>query len=197
MALAVGGCGDQSDTAETGPTGTTAPPIAPPTTTAPSTTSTAIAGRCSASGVQEPPTQAGLPSAVAATRDEIATAARACDYERLGELAAAGSSEFSFTFGAAQDPAEFWRQAEAEGQEPLRFLVELLARPYRAEPPTYVWPSAYSYPSWAEVPESDRRALRPLYGDEDMRHFEAFGSYVGYRIGISSEGEWLFFVAGD
>jgi hypothetical protein len=196
--LAVGACGGDSETAEPRPTSTTNP-VAIPTST-PTTTTTSPAARCSASNSPEPQPQQGLPGPVAATRQAIAEAARACDYRRLADLAAAGNNEFSFTFGAAQDPAEYWRQAEAGNQQPLRFLVELLARPYRADlrqAPVYVWPSAFGFPTWAEVPEADRQALKPLYGDDDLSGFQAFGSYIGYRVGISPDGEWLFFIAGD
>jgi hypothetical protein len=47
------------------------------------------------------------------------------------------------------------------------------------------------------VPKADREALRPLYGDEDFAAFQEFGAYLGYRVGITEEGEWIFFVAGD
>jgi hypothetical protein len=198
MILAVGACGEDSEIAEQRPTSTTTPTTIPPSTT--SSTTTSPSARCSASNSPEPRPQQGLPDAVADTRRAIAGAARACDYERLADLAGAGSREFSFTFGAAEDPAEFWRQGEAANRQPLRFMVELLTTPYRAdldEPPVYMWPSAFGFPSWEEVPEADRQALRPLYSEEDFRGFEGFGSYIGYRIGISSDGEWLFFVAGD
>lgn len=198
MILAVGACGEDSETTGQRPAGTTTPVTIPPSTS--SSTTTSPAARCSASNSPELRPQQGLPDAVAATRRAIAGAARACDYERLADLADAGNRQFSFTFGAADDPAEHWRQGEEENQQPLRFLVELLATPYRAaldEPAAYLWPSAYGYPSWADVPEADRQALKPLYGEEEFSAFESVGSYIGYRIGISPDGEWLFFVAGD
>ena len=197
MILAGGACGEDSETAEPRTTSTTLL-VLPPSTS--SGTTTSLSARCSASNSPEPQPQRGLPDAVSATRRAIADAARACDYVRLADLAGAGTTQFSFTFGDADDPAEFWRQGEAENQQPLRFMVELLARPYRAaleEPAAYLWPSAYGFRSWAEVPEADRQALKPLYGQEDFSRFEAFGSYAGYRIGIAPDGEWLFFIAGD
>lgn len=47
------------------------------------------------------------------------------------------------------------------------------------------------------MPDEARDALKPLYTDEDFENFSLFGSYTGYRVGLTPEGEWLFFVAGD
>ena len=52
------------------------------------------------------------------------------------------------------------------------------------------------YERWADVPERERESPRPIYGDDDFRKFEQFGSYAGYRVGITSS-EWIFFVGGD
>lgn len=164
------------------------------------------AGSCSAAGVAAPPEdQAGLPDEVRETRRLIVGAASGCGYARLGHIAQRGERPFSFSFGedaGGQAAADFWRAQEAEGREPLRFLVGLLDRPFVERDAgdgsvQYVWPSAFGYESWSEVPEDDRDALRPLYDDTDFASFEAFGAYAGYRVGIASDGEWLFFVAGD
>jgi len=116
-------------------------------------------------------------------------------------LARGGGERFTFTFGAAEDPAQYWRREEAAGGEPMKFLAGMLERPYRQSSTgdlvLYVWPSAATYPSWAEVPPEDRNVLRPLYGDEEFEQFAGFGSYIGYRVGITDTGDWLYFVAGD
>jgi hypothetical protein len=81
----------------------------------------------------------------------------------------------------------------------MRYLVGMLDRPYgkvsKGELVTYVWPSAYAYQSWVEVPREARQAFRPLYGDEDFEQFAEFGSYIGNRVGITDAGDWLYFVA--
>jgi hypothetical protein len=33
--------------------------------------------------------------------------------------------------------------------------------------------------------------------DEDIRSFEQYGGYTGWRVGMRADGTWLFFVAGD
>ena len=151
------------------------------------------------SGLRELGSEA--PGAVKRTRQEIFDAARACDYERLGELASQGQREFTFSFGGADDPAEFWRTQEQEGGEPLHKLAAILNMSHatrESEGTTqYLWPAAFSYDSWEEIPEPDKQELSRVYTAEEMENFERFGSYAGHRVGIAADGEWLFFVAGD
>lgn len=61
----------------------------------------------------------------------------------------------------------------------------------------YVWPSAYAYERWDDVPSAEREDLGRLYGDEDLLRFDQFGSYLGERVGITEGGDWTFFVGGD
>lgn len=110
----------------------------------------------------------------------MVAAATACDFERLAELARAGS--FTHSFGDGDDAAAFWRKTELDG-EPLGTLVQFLNRPFATRPAgdvtQYVWPRAYAYESWAAVPREAREELRPAYGTEDSKRFERFGSYNG------------------
>jgi hypothetical protein len=151
--------------------------------------------------VPPPARQPELPAAVSDTRMAIIEAARACDYDRLAEVALAGDSRFTYSFGGSGRPAAFWREAEAAGRAPLRMLVELLDGPAATRDAggttQYVWPAAYAFETWSEVPPSAREELRRIYGEDDLRRFEQFGSYVGHRVGITESGDWIFFVAGD
>jgi hypothetical protein len=177
-----------------------------PSTTAPRSTSAPSGApgppACSAAALDAtPPPQAGLPPDVAQTRQGIVAAATACDFERLGDIASAGGSKFTHSFGNGGDPAAHWRGLEQTGDEPLRYLVELLSRPYRsvagADPAVFTWPSAHAYDSWDAVPPTEQEALRPLYGESELESFDAAGAYLGYRVGIRQDGEWMYFVAGD
>lgn len=142
-----------------------------------------------------------VPDAVKRTREEIFDAARACDYERLGEVADEGERDFTFSFGGGDDAADFWRTEESEGRDTLHKLVALLDLSHATRDTEgttqYLWPSAFSYDSWDEVPERAKEELSRVYTAEEMESFEQFGAYGGHRIGIAEDGEWLFFVAGD
>lgn len=148
-----------------------------------------------------PARQSELPPAVSNMRTAIVDAARACDYDKLAQLALAGDGAFTYSFGGGGRPAAFWREAEAAGQAPLRMLVELLDGPpaTRDVGPTtqYLWPAAYAFERWEDVPAPAREDLMRMYGDDDLRRFAQFGSYVGYRVGITGTGDWIFFVGGD
>lgn len=148
-----------------------------------------------------PTRQAGLPQAVSRMRMAIIDAARACNYDKLAELALSGSGTFTYSFGGGGRPAAFWREAEAAGQAPLRLLVELLdgpPAPREVQGSTqYLWPAAYVFERWEDVPASAQEDLRRMYGDDDLRRFAQFGSYAGHRVGITESGDWIFFVGGD
>ena len=182
-----GGDGDASTTA-------------PPSTSAPGGADGPPA--CSAAALSPTPSpQPDLPAEVARTRQRIVEAATACDFERLGEIASARQSDFTFSFGNGGGPAAHWRGLEQGGDQPLRYLVELLSRPHRrvagTDPAVFAWPSAHAYGDWDAVPSAEREALRPLYGEAELESFDAAGAYVGYRVGIRQDGKWMHFVAGD
>jgi hypothetical protein len=152
---------------------------------------------CSAAGMSIPYAQAGLPVNVAELRRDIVRAASLCDFAALAELAADG---FTSSFGGGG--IELLAEREAEGDDLLATLVEILEMPYAEvsyEDGTtyYYWPRAFSYDSWDEVPEADKDDLRSLYSEEDFAGFADFGGYLGWRAGITADGKWRFFVAGD
>ena len=142
-----------------------------------------------------------LPQAVSKMRMAIIDAARACDYDKLAQLALAGDGPFTYSFGGGGRPAAFWKEAEAAGKAPLRLLVELLDGPSATRnvggTTQYLWPAAYAFERWEDVPTSAREDLRRMYGDDDLRRFAEFGSYAGHRVGITESGDWIFFVGGD
>lgn len=159
---------------------------------------------CSA-GAQpaRPDPAARLPDPVRDTRARIVEAASQCDFEALSAVAAEGDERFTYSFGDTDgDPADYWQQAEARGERSLEILVELLDRPFaRRDGPSgsslIVWPSAYGFDTWDAVPVEDRAALRPLYDDDDFEQFDRAGTYLGHRVGVTTAGDWIFYVAGD
>jgi len=210
LVLALTSCGDSDDETtivETASTASTTPDTstteslsttASDDTSATSGSTSTTVGTCSAAGLTEPGSQAGLPAPVAERRTAILAAALACDIEGLVSLT---GPEFTASFGG-DDPATLWTAGEDAGEEPLRFLVDVLRIDYRVIDvetggDLYVWPAAFAYDSWDDVPEDDRLALLNLYAESDLQDFALFGGYIGYRVGIDEDGTWLFFVAGD
>lgn len=161
---------------------------------------------CSTSDMrQRDVAQPDMPPVVATMRRNILDAARACDYDRLQALALAGDQPgFTYSYGDGGSPAAYWREREAEGEPVLRRLVQTLElRPIlqRPEPDAgpgpeeqWVWPavSGTSTPS-----DRDWDDLRPVYGDREVDEAKAMGSWYGYRAGITVDGDWIYFVAGD
>ena len=196
-----------TDSGEPSPT----PPIPLVTTAtgAVDTTTTSIGNAvgdvCSATDLPVPGDQEGLPEPVAETRRAIAEAAVGCYIDALGRLAGVGPNGregpeliTSFGGGGFMNIVEW----EDDGDESLALLVKLLDLPYAVQdyedlPRYYLWPSAFVYDTWEEIPPADLEALRTIYTDEELDEIAAFGSYAGWRIGITEDGEWRFFVAGD
>lgn len=164
---------------------------------------TARAAACSAASLDVAlAEQAGLPAPVVKMRRDIAAAAVACDYRRLEVLALPGEERFSYSFGEDGRPARYWEEQENSGERVLAALVQVLNLPHaaiesqvRAEgsPKVFVWPSA----SRDDPTEEDWNAVRGLYTDEEIAQMKDFGGYIGYRVGITPEGDWLYFVTGD
>ena len=170
-----------------------------PASTTPADATTSIGASTCSGGLVESVLidQPGLSPGNASMRAAIFEAAVLCDWEGLRALQVEG---FQYSFGINEDSIAYWQQLEDVGEGPIRFLAELLNRPYGTQPGPgtseyFAWPSAFVN-EWSLVPESDREALRPLYDDDDFAVFSDFGGYFGYRVGII-DGTWVYFIAGD
>ena len=165
-------------------TTTPAVPYLPPTPT-PTTTPTGADG-C-------PP---DLPTVVADKHRAIVAAAEAGDYELLAELAGA---PFEATFGGpVDDLVAYW--ADLDLAPTIAATFELSHSVLAADTVClYQWPGAFSaaYPTWDDVPAELIDELRSLYTDDELDGFADFGGFIGYRGGITADGDWVFFLAGD
>jgi hypothetical protein len=168
-----------------------------PSTTLGRPTTTSAPADCSAAGMTVPSDQDGLPGPVADLRLAIAEAAVACDYATLRSLA---DPELNTSFGGGGfDNIAMWEKTRT--YPALALLVGIFETPYATQEiegsTWYVWPSAFIYDTWDEIPETDLEALLTVYTQEELDEIATFGSYAGWRIGITEDGEWRFFVAGD
>lgn len=145
-----------------------------------------------------------LPEPVRRMREQILEACRSGNLEGLRALLGTGDTATQLSFGeAADDPIEFLRAAsgDGEGHEILAILAEVMEENFvRLDAGTsqelYVWPYFFAYPL-DQLDAPQRVRLFRLVTSGDYEGMLAFGGYNFYRAGITPEGHWAFFVAGD
>jgi len=163
--------------------------------------------RSSVSGTAEPAIGGSLdelPEAVKRMRERIIQAARDADFEALRPLMGSGSERTQLSFGQVDgDPIDFLRSqgGDPDGYEILAILEEVLAAGYAIYDPgtpneTYVWPY-FAATSLETLTPKQRVELFKLVTSGDYEDMRDFGAYIFYRAGISADGRWRFFVAGD
>ena len=179
---------------------TTPPPISQPQT--PTTEGTAPVVECSSDGVPVPGSVEGLPGPIAQKRFDLINAAVACDFDGLEALA---GPDFTIFFGAYG--VEKFREWEEDGAGQLGTLLLLLGMTHGVieypDAPTeipahYVWPAAFAYDRWEDVPPNLVEELHALYTEGELdEFFGVFGSYAGWRTSIDADGVWRHFTSGD
>jgi hypothetical protein len=145
-----------------------------------------------------------LPEPVRRMRALIMEACASGDIERLRPLLSGGENGTQLSFGQVSgDPIEHLRSLSGDdnGHEILAILYEVLAAGYvrldEGEPgEMYVWPYFFAVPL-ENLTDPQRVELFKLVTAGDYEDMKNFGAYIFYRIGISPEGRWIFFVAGD
>ncbi|MFP2931938.1 hypothetical protein ACLESO_43580 [Pyxidicoccus sp. 3LG] len=152
-------------------------------------------GTCSASKLspRAQPAQPPLPAPVESMRSRIIAAAVACDYAALARLADEQGKSVRFSFGDGDDPVEYWREEERNGDPVLARMVRILQLPYAKQDNLYFWPAVHV----TNAPK-DWKAVAGIYTEQELRGMkEAMEAYLGLRVGISTEGDWQIAVAGD
>ena len=147
---------------------------------------------------------AQLPAPAARMRELIVQAAKTGDPEKLRMLLGTGPSATRLSFGGGEeDPIEYLKSisGDGEGREILAIILDLLDTGFvhldEATPDdVYVWPHFVTSDLDKLTPVQEVELLRILTaGDlDDMR---SFGGYNFFRIGISPDGQWRFFLSGD
>jgi hypothetical protein len=127
----------------------------------------------------------------------IGTAARECDFEAIAALAA---DNFTTSFGGGG--VDYIAELHDQGEPIYTILAEVLNMSHdiiRMEDGSrlYVWPAAFAYDTWDEIPAPAMEELLRIYTQEELDQISLLGSYGGWRVGITEAGEWIFFVAGD
>jgi hypothetical protein len=142
-----------------------------------------------------------LPAPVARTREWLLVAARSGDLQQLTALMTDTPPIFSFTDD--KDPVAFWKAnyPDSDGVEVLSILTMILESGFvRVDEGTsqemYVWPYFVRMSLGALTPQQKVELFRLVTG-ADYKDMMKLGVYVFYRVGISPDGTWQFFVSGD
>lgn len=142
-----------------------------------------------------------LPAPVARTRERLLAAARSGDLQQLAALMTASAPIFSFTDD--KDPIAFWKAnyPDSDGIEVLSILTMILESGFvhvdeGTPQEMYVWPYFVRMSLSALTPQQKVELFRIVTG-ADYKDMMKLGVYAFYRLGISPDGTWQFFVTGD
>ncbi len=145
-----------------------------------------------------------IPAPVARMRELIVEAAASGDIERLRPLLGKGPTQTQVTgSGGDEDPIATLKglSGDQDGVEILAILLDVLSTGFvladKGTPEeAYVWPYFAEKPLSSLTPPEKVDLFR-LVTAGDFAGMEEFGSYNFYRVGITPDGQWKFFVAGD
>lgn len=145
-----------------------------------------------------------LPEPVRRMHGLIVEAAKSGEIERLRPLVGTGDDTTQLALGGIDgDPIAFLGELSGDegGQEILAILEEVLEAGYvhldaGTTEELYVWPYFFAVPLERLTPPQ-RVELFKIVTAGDYEDMKSYGAYIFYRVGITPEGRWQFFVAGD
>lgn len=140
----------------------------------------------------EPDPLASLTPEARATREALLVAATAGDWDAVGALIPADTL-FTSNYGGEDDHVAYYRGLE---EDVLAETVALLEGDFVQLDDIAVWPAVYARVPFA-VADDERAGLEARFGAGTLAGWEDAGAYLGWRIGITDTGEWIFLVAGD
>jgi hypothetical protein len=150
-----------------------------------------------------------LPSAVQDMHANLIAAAKSGKIENLRLLLSIGEVQTQFSLDKpddsqqVQDPLAFLLSLSGDpaGHEILAILLEILDAGYvhvdvGSPQEMYVWPYFFALPI-DKLNDVQRVELFKIITSGDAEDMENSGGYIFYRAGISPDGKWRFFLAGD
>jgi len=145
-----------------------------------------------------------LPFPARRMHELLVEAARSGDIEKLRQYIGSGDDMTMLSLGGLEgDPIDFLKSqsGDAEGREILAILLEVLESGFvhldaGTENEVYVWPYFFAVPLDVLTPQQ-KVELFTILTSGDLEEMKSFGAYVFYRVGITPQGRWRFFVAGD
>ncbi len=145
-----------------------------------------------------------VPEPVRKMREQIVEAAASGDLERLRPLLGTGSSQTQVTVGEpTDDPISALKDlsGDPEGDEILAIMLDIISTGFvhvgQGTPDEmYVWPYFAEKDLKALTPPERVELLRIVTAG-DLADMQEFGGYNFYRLGITPDGKWKYFTAGD
>jgi hypothetical protein len=146
---------------------------------------------------------AKIPAPVARMRELIVEAAASGDIERLRPLLGKGPTQTQVAGTGDEDPIATLKglSGDQDGIEILAILLDVLSTGFvladKGTPDeAYVWPYFAEKPLASLTPPEKVELFR-LVTAGDFAGMEELGNYNFYRVGITPDGRWKFFIAGD
>ncbi|MDZ7928055.1 MAG: hypothetical protein U5L46_13835 [Agrobacterium sp.] len=143
------------------------------------------------------------PEAVRKLRQEIIDAASSGNIEKLRPFITAADKQFRIDGTDSDDPIAALKSysGDSDGLEVLAIIIDLLSTGY-AHIDAGTPDEAYVFPYFAGKPLNTLTApekveLLRIITAGDLADMQEYGNYSFYRIGISPDGKWKFFTAGD
>ncbi|ARQ57637.1 MULTISPECIES: hypothetical protein [Rhizobium] len=144
------------------------------------------------------------PEPVRKMRQQIVEAAASGDLERLRPLMGAGAEQTQVTVGEpTDDPIGTLKDlsGDPDGDEILAIMLDIVSTGFvhvgqgTAEE-MYVWPY-FAEKDLKSLTPPERVELLRIVTAGDLSDMQEFGGYNFYRLGITPDGKWKFFTAGD
>jgi hypothetical protein len=145
-----------------------------------------------------------VPEPVRRMREQIVEAAASGDLERLRPLLGTGANQTQVTVGEpTDDPIGALKDlsGDPDGDEILAIMLDIISTGFvhvgqgTAED-MYVWPY-FAEKDLKTLTPPERVELLRIVTAGDLADMQEFGGYNFYRLGITADGKWKYFTAGD
>jgi hypothetical protein len=145
-----------------------------------------------------------VPEPVRHMREQIVEAAASGDLERLRPLIGSGATQTQVTVGEpTDDPIGALKDlsGDPDGDEILAIILDVISTGFvhvgqGTADEMYVWPY-FAEKDLKKLTAPERVELLRIVTAGDLSDMQEFGGYNFYRLGITADGKWKFFTAGD
>ncbi|MFK0330318.1 hypothetical protein ACIQUB_04240 [Rhizobium sp. NPDC090275] len=145
-----------------------------------------------------------VPEPVRHMREQIVEAAASGDLERLRPLFGTGATQTQVSVGeATDDPIGALKDlsGDPDGDEILAIILDIISTGFvhvgqGTADEMYVWPY-FAEKDLKKLTPPERVELLRIVTAGDLADMQEFGGYNFYRLGITADGKWKFFTAGD